>query len=144
MDVQNKSFLKRESKFHSGHSKIIKRSIAMSCLKQFGTKLSPHKTQERLRIQAEKLTVSRHPEQFISEIAESLLKKIKTASRTGIERIEKKNKYARPPVLLYVHNLSHRLKKIGEKHDAFSPSKKSMCGVKHKNQQVDCVQGVIY
>lgn len=146
--------------YDSAHSKLIKRAIATSCMSQAIKKSCEHRVTESLSFQIDRLTKSGFTNQVLVSVAEKVLKTV--VKKINKEKDSKKPK-KRPIVLQYIHKFSHRLKKVGTRHDVpvvFSAPKKlkmlckmtnktrdakqTGCGIKHTSKFVACCSGVVY
>ncbi|CAN8014869.1 unnamed protein product [Ixodes persulcatus] len=145
--------------FKSSHSKVVKRSIAVSCLGSALKKSCAHKMTEGFRKQIGRLKESGFPFTLLAEVASSLLKKAKGVERT---RPEKENK--RVVVVPYLHRVSHNLKQVGGRYGipvVFSAPQKigqicsrigagivgrfsAKCTKAHRKPFVPCVSCVVY
>ena len=144
-----------------GHTKLVKRSVASGCIWQAVNKSCHHRVSEGLQQQTRRLKASGYPESLLVAVAEKCINTL-----IGKCKIKEKIMDKRPMVVLpYIHNFSHRIKKIAEKHDirvALSApfklkglcknvnqledtaKRKSSCQVKHKRKLVECAEGVVY
>lgn len=143
--------------FDSAHSKLVKRSIASSCLQAALAKSCPHTLQESFEKQIDRLSSAGFPATVLLAVAEKLLRKVKTGPQQPRDRPNR-----RPQVIPYLHKVSHNLKKIAGRYDVpvvFSaPCKmlqlcprvadrgtgRNRCSVKHRNKYVECAMGVVY
>ena len=149
---------KRLLPYESHHSKVVKRGIALSCLRAALTKSCPHKMMDSFSSQAHRLEQGGYPSALFVGVVETLLKRLRM-STAGPERVRPS---VRPVVLPYVHKVSHGIKKVASKHHVpvlFSAPRKleKLCGridrggrrgvgcaKKHKKQFVNCEVGVVY
>lgn len=143
--------------YDSSHSKLVKRSIASSCLQAALEKSCHNVVNDSFARQVERLTAAGFPTSVLLSVAEVLLKKLKREHRPQRERPNK-----RPLVIPYLHKISHNLKKVALRYDVplvFSApcklaqlcarvgdkkDKGPACSVKHENQYVVCKVGVVY
>ncbi|CAN7999537.1 unnamed protein product, partial [Ixodes pacificus] len=147
--------------YDSGHTKLVKRSVASGCVWQAMKKSCHHRISEGLQRQISRLQASGYPEPLLVAVAEKCI-----ATLRGNNKPKEKDPVKKPMVVMpYIHKFSHRLKKIAETHEIkvvlSAPFKlkglckkvnkeegdtsgQSKCGVKHKNQFVECVEGVVY
>lgn len=96
----------------SGHSKLGKRSVASGCVCQVVRKLCSHRVSEGLRIRISWLQASGCPEPPVVAIEEKCINTLAGKDKT------KEKKVDRTPVVVlpYIHNFSHRMKKISKNH----------------------------
>lgn len=144
--------------FDSSHSKVIKRGIASTCLRSSLQKSCPHKLAVSFMLQVTKLEEGGFPPPLLAGVAEGLLKKLRGGGECGVRDKPK----SRPAVIPYVHKVSHRIKKVGEKHGVpvllSAPQKLSklcgrvargdervgVCHKNHKTRYVECKEQVVY
>lgn len=144
--------------FNSAHSKLVKRGIVRSCLKNSISKSCLHSMQASFDAQVSRLRSAGYPLQILTSVTEVLLREIKLGSAAKIPR----DRTTRPVVVPYMHNLSHGLKKIANRvnvnvvfsapHKLHSLCKKVntssistvSCAKKHRSNFVPCVEGVVY
>lgn len=143
--------------FDSGHSKVIKRGIATTCIQAALHKSCEHKPEASLTAQIDKLKAAGYPNSVVVPVCESLLQKVKRQN-TGPKG---KQKDQRPlHVIPYVHKVSHSLKKIATRYDInllFSaPCKLSKvcvlnckkndrpCNIRHEHSFTECQSNVVY
>lgn len=149
-------------RYSSAHSKLIKRGVAFSSLKQSVQKSCPHKIAQSVNIQVERLKCSEFPDCVIASVAEKLLKTINGKKNGKSE--ESATEKARPIVLPYIHTVSHKLKKIANAQNVelvFSAPEKLIgmcrrvngckgrsqsnnCGINHVRKFVECNKEVVY
>lgn len=148
--------------FSSAHSKLVKRGIVQSCFHNALERSCHHVLEASLLAQSERLEREGYPRTLLISVAEAMHRKRKrlgTDCNSDGTTAEKREKVA---VIPYMHSVSHRLKKIGQRLNVkvvFSaPDKlsqltnrtcpvKSMrkrCMVRHRTQFVDCALGVVY
>lgn len=143
--------------FDSAHSKLVKRSIASSCMQAALDKSCPHSMAESFEQQTVRLAAGGYPSSVLLAVAETLLKKIKGGPHQRLDRPSK-----RPQVIPYQHRISHNLKKVAGRFDVpvvFSAPRKlahlcskvaerrgggNQCTVNHRKKYVDCAIGVVY
>ncbi|CAN8019068.1 unnamed protein product [Ixodes persulcatus] len=147
--------------YDSAHTKLVKRSVASGCLSQALRKSCHHRVNEGLRRQIDRLEGSGFPKTLLVTVAEICLNKLKDNGKTKDRLEENKPVVALP----YIHNISHRLKKVAAKHDVrvalSAPHKlkglcqkvnksgdqvrgEVRCQVQHRSKFVECVEGVVY
>lgn len=140
----------------------MKRAIAHSALQKALCKSCHHKVDDAFLEQVSRLRVAGYTPDVVSSVTEGLLRDVRDPRRKEERRVrwraQDKKKTA---VVPYVHDVSHRLKKIGESAGVrvvFSaPEKlsglcsstsrmkeKRGCTTDHKRKFVPCVQGVVY
>ncbi|KAG0425519.1 hypothetical protein HPB47_027317, partial [Ixodes persulcatus] len=98
--------------FDSAHSKLVKRSIASSCMQAALVKSCPHSMAESFEQQTVRLAEGGYPSSVLLAVAETLLKKIKGGPHQRRDRPSK-----RPQVIPYQHRISHNLKKVAGRFD---------------------------
>lgn len=143
--------------FSSAHSKLVKRGIVNLCFRNALFKSCPHRVKESFDTQAARLRHAGYPSYLLTTVAESLLKKGREETTQQARRVNKK-----VTVLLYLHKISHNLKKVGRRVGVdvvFSapeklsglcrkvnscPKEKQGCTKKHHAQFVNCVEAVVY
>lgn len=167
------SFLQRSEKpllnYQSGHSKIVKCGIAVSCLGSALTKSCIHTLGSSFDKQVQRLRSAGFPKDVIALASNKILKKMKSFGRHEAQENSgnDRTKYA---VIPYIHQLSHRLKQVGTRYGVkvlFSvPNKlgkvcaivdkrareqkqirgkrKNACQVDHESTFVPCAEGVVY
>ncbi|CAN8002302.1 unnamed protein product, partial [Ixodes hexagonus] len=139
-------------------SKLVKRAIAVSCLRASLVRSCHHRCGSSFVSQVDRLASAGFPSAVVVGVAESLVRFFRgyTSPR------EKPRPNSRPVVLPYVHALSHRIKRVADRFDVpvvFSaPSKLSrlcasvgragrpsvQCDIKHRTPYVACASGVVY
>lgn len=92
--------------YDSAHSKLVKRSIASSCLETAIGKSCHHAMHDSLCSQVKRLGTAGYPTSLMLAVAEKLLKKFR-----GKSQKDKQKKRARPHVMPYLHRVSHNIKK---------------------------------
>lgn len=145
--------------FTSAHSKIVKRGIATSALRNALIRSCSHQMGVSFSAQAERLTRAGFPEHLLFNVCETLLKEIRNQNPAK-ERQEIDRK--KLTVIPYVHGVSHRLKKAAARAGVtavFSaPNKLSglcarvngegtgtkVCLKNHAQRFVECSSGVVY
>lgn len=127
----------------------------MSCQGDAVKKSCVHTMERSFQRQVNRLQEAGFHASITTSVCRSLLKKIKSGDT------EKKRERPRNfTVLPYVHRLSHRLKKVAQRHEVdvvFSASqklsklrrkvnltRKKPCGKKHDNVFVECQVGIVY
>lgn len=138
---------------------MVKRGIAMNCLRGSLDKSCPHRVAESLDAQVGRLTSSGFPRELVASVAECLIKKVKagTCPPTGDAASQPRLRRVAVP---YVHQLTHRLKKVGKKCGvdvlatapgklmrmcpAVNENKRQGCTTKHATRFVTCKIGVVY
>ncbi|CAN8022615.1 unnamed protein product [Ixodes persulcatus] len=107
--------------FKSSHSKVVKRSIAVSCLGSVLKKSCVHKMTEGFRKQIGRLKESGFPLTLLAEVASSLLKGALTHQNhifsKGVERTRPEREKKRVVVVPYLHRVSHNLKQVGGRYE---------------------------
>ncbi|XP_072145380.1 uncharacterized protein [Dermacentor andersoni] len=145
--------------YNSAHSKLVKRGIAKNCLRGALEKSCHHKIEVSLQKQVLRLQNAGFPKEIVTAVAECLLKEIRAGGRPGVAG-EKSCKKLKCTAIPYVHQLSHRLRKVGEKCGvdvmftapeklvrmckAVNEKKKPVCAIKHACMFVPCIVGVVY
>lgn len=145
--------------YRSAHSKVIRRGIAVSCLEAAIKKSCYHNVDDSFRAQCGRLRGSGYPPDLLSDVAASLVKKVKCVSLPK-KRVDRRKTVAIP----YLHQISHNLKKVGGRYGILvvfsAPQKmsqifsrinskaeelpKSRCKKKRAKPFVSCTSGVIY
>lgn len=115
-----------------------------------------------LLAQSKRLEREGYPRQLLISVAEAMHRKRKRKGSDGNEERNTAEKREKLAVIPYMHTVSHRLKKIGQRLNVkvvFSAPDKlaqlanrtcpvkrrgKQCVVKHRTQFVDCAQGVVY
>lgn len=82
--------------YHSGHSKLVKRSVAQACLSQSIKKSCDHMISKSLNVQVERLKASGFPDSIIVAIAEKMLCNMSTKSK----KVGSEKQWQRPVVIL--------------------------------------------
>lgn len=143
--------------FHSAHSKLTKRGIASMCFKNALSRSCCHTIQTSFKEQSERLLAAGYPAAVLVSVAEGSLKNL-NAEKCQSENTEKK----KVAVIPYLHNTSHRLKKIASRINVkvvlSAPNKMNqlckmtnpyrkrpaMCEKQHRTPFVQCAVGVVY
>lgn len=145
--------------YNSAHSKLVKRGIAMNCLRAALQKSCEHKMNISVQQQVLRLRSAGFPDSTLTSVAESLIKEVRHGSKTAGCTLDASQ--GRPVSVPYMHNLSHRLKKVAGKcgvRVVFSAPRKmsrmcrrvnstegvQTCGTRHATQFVNCSVGVVY
>lgn len=105
-----------------------------------------------------RLLAAGFPELLVVAVAESILQRVK--NRAGAERAETQRWMARPVAMPYMHQVSHNLKKVANRHRIpvvfTAPNKlsrlcpricgdrKGGCQTSHDSRFVGCATGVVY
>ncbi|CAN8002604.1 unnamed protein product, partial [Ixodes hexagonus] len=100
--------------YNSAHCKLVKRGIVNQCLKNSIFKSCPHSGLASFARQVSRLLSAGYPAHLLTSVAESLLKQIKKGE-TSPRKSRDRNSNQRPVVIPYIHNISHNLKKIGNR-----------------------------
>lgn len=148
--------------FSSGHSKLVKRGIAKLTLMNALRRSCPHKCSCSFQAQADRLKKAGFPQYVVTSVAEGLLKTVKHA-REGEEQASPETEPVKQKcaVIPYLHDVSHRLKKIGNNANvrvvlsapnklynlckaSYSGSEKPRCQKKHKESFVKCENNIVY
>lgn len=109
--------------------------------------------------QVARLTCSGFPRELVASVAESLIKKVKAGTSSPKGDADSQPRLRRVAVP-YVHQLTHRLKKVGKKCGvnvlatapgkllrmcpAVNEDKRQGCTIKHATRFVPCRTGVVY
>lgn len=147
--------------YSSGHSKLVKRSVAYACMLNSCQKSCDHMVARSLMKQIDRLRDSDYPDALITALAERLLKTIGSTHNTNVGIKEKPEE--RPIVMPYVHGISHGLKKIASRHgipmtftaphklislchqvNSGNQGNNHICSVRHVNKFVPCETNVVY
>lgn len=125
--------------FDSAHSKLVKRGIAMTCLKASLEKSCQHQMHASFQLQIVRLNASKFPALLVSSVCESLLKKLKGPGNNDSNERERQPTIAIP----YVHRISHNLKKALSKYSVnvvfTAPCKLSkVCSMMSKRKSKKC------
>ncbi|XP_064468305.1 uncharacterized protein LOC135379006 [Ornithodoros turicata] len=99
--------------YESAHSKLVKRGIVKYCLRNVLQKSCPHQMAECLQRQTERLHRAGYPTHVVVSVAEALLRQIRAHGPNQLTAPDPDR--GRVVVIPYLHNISHRLKKIGER-----------------------------
>lgn len=152
--------------YNSGHSKLIKNGIALSCLRASLTRSCSDSVCEAFHGQVSRLKEAGFPGTTLRMTADKLVRLLKKqggAGQAGSSR-ERSEKFA---VLPYVHRMSHGLKKVAarfgvdvvfsspvklnsvcpavQRRAEYEPGKKkSACVVNHVSPFVPCSVAVVY
>ncbi|XP_049269018.1 uncharacterized protein LOC125757457 [Rhipicephalus sanguineus] len=145
--------------FTSGHSKLVKRGIAVSALRNALQRSCHHKIQDSFVTQTERLNAAGFPSHMLCELATMLLRKKRTDAAEKDKVQETRPKTA---VIPYIHGVSHRIKKnagrVGVR-VVFSAQNKlgamcrqvnsrehrtPTCTKKHVTSFVECQRNVVY
>lgn len=103
--------------YDSGHTKLVKRSVASGCVWQAIKKSCHHRTSDGLQRQVTRLQASGYQEPLLVAVAEKCI-----TTLGGNRKIKEKDADRKPLVVMpYIHNFSHRLKKIAETHEVSGP-----------------------
>lgn len=143
----------------SAHSKLVKRGIAKLCLKNSLKKSCVHMTDMSFKTQTTRLVSAGYPLSILISVSECLLKEVKQAEASNYR---KRERTTRPVIVPYIHNMSHKLKKVASRVNVdvvFSapqrlsslckrvngqPIRTECCTKNHKTKFVSCAEGVIY
>lgn len=148
--------------FSSGHTKLVKNEIALSCLRSAVTKSCVHLMENSFKEQVRKLRQAGFPEAVLSWACEKLVKLVKSGTKKEVaeEVAETKRNIA---VIPNVHGITHRLKRVGSRYGvqvaitarnklrsicarvasraSGGPGRQSVgCKVKHDNHYVSCAE----
>lgn len=145
--------------YQSAHSKLVKRGIAKTCLLSALRKSCPERMSESFNEQIGRLRTAGYPTHVLVSVSEGILKFNSSKKTPACQGLADTRKVA---VIPYIHGLSHRLKKIGQRANVkvvFSAptklqclcrltrpasSEKQGCKTKHKNRFVKCADEVVY
>ncbi|XP_075737707.1 uncharacterized protein LOC142777277 [Rhipicephalus microplus] len=145
--------------FSSAHSKLVKRGIANLCLVNALKKSCPHMVHHSFALQVERLTKAGYPAHVLVSVAEKLVTVLKRGDKPDKRNSVRKSRLV---VLPYVHDVSHRLKKIARDANVFvvfsAPEKlqrlckrvnapranSASCSVAHRTRYIPCAVGVVY
>ena len=141
--------------YDSAHTKLVKRGIAMSCVKSALAKSCLHTTSDSLNNQLRRLDAAGFPSSLVNAVCESVLQGIKKK-----EPDQQKERDRRRPQIPYIHRFSHNLKKVTQRYDVkvvfsapcklgqicptLTKEKKKSCTKKHVHSYTDCVTHVVY
>ncbi|CAN7948473.1 unnamed protein product, partial [Ixodes hexagonus] len=143
----------------SAHSKLVKRGIVKLCLKNSLEKSCKHTVHMSFNTQISRLITAGYPTSLLTSVAEVLLREVK---QKGAFTRRTRNRTTRPVIVPYIHNLSHKLKKLANRVNVdvvFSAPNKlaSLCKKvngtssrpvgcikNHQTKFVSCNEGVIY
>ena len=154
--------------YRSAHSKVVKNGIAISALRSALTKSCEHMMEGSVNVQLSKLRKAGYPNQTTVLACSRLLRELKkslSGQQRGVTEPKAKDK-GKFAVIPYVHGLSHRLKKVGARHEVkvvFSPEhmvrgvcpavrrriesssrNSQVCGIHPTYRHVPCASGVVY
>lgn len=93
-------------------SELIKRGIAMACLKAALDKSGHHEMLKSCRRQFESLAAAKYPHSFLLNVCKSFLQKMKSTCVISNREKERKSRVGIP----YTHRISHNLKKAVSKY----------------------------
>lgn len=151
--------------YKSGHSKLVKNSIAFSSLRSALFKSCVHSMGASFKEQVKKLTEAGFPNCALASACNKLVKVVKGCEKPATQREpDQRKKYA---VVPYIHRTTHRLKKIASRYGVqvaiSAPNKLGRvcalvnrkkqgsgannykdCSVKHNNKYVTCCICVVY
>lgn len=151
--------------YSSGHSKLVKRGIVLSCLRSALDKSCLHMLHYGFVAQVERLLAAGYPSSLIASVCERLLQMVKKCEKRRCISSGHTEKNKRAAVIPYVHKMAHGLKNVGNRFGVrvvFSAPNKlgSICAMvhrraqgvckgrrclqKHVKQYVKCVTGVVY
>lgn len=152
--------------YSSGHSKLVKRGIVMSCLRSALGKCCLHTLQSGFVAQLERLIGAGYPSYVIASVCEKLLRTVKNnEKRTCTSSENKEENKKRAAVIPYIHKMAHGLKNVGNRFGvrvvfsapnklasicsmvhrrAHNASKGRGCLQKHVTKFVKCITGVVY
>ncbi|XP_064456861.1 uncharacterized protein LOC135367487 [Ornithodoros turicata] len=143
--------------FSSAHSKLVKRSIALSAMENAVKRSCPHQVQRSLLSQVLRLKTAGFPVQLIRGLAEVLLRKLHKKH----EEAPRHDRSSRIAAIPYIHAVSHNIKKVAQRAGVSlvftAPNKLgglcrrvnseaagSGCNKKHVRHFVQCKCNVIY
>lgn len=152
--------------YKSGHTKLVKNAIALSCFTSALKKTCTHLVESSFSAQVKKLRQAGFPRDVLLKVCEKLIKKIKRGPGDGCD-LDEKAQHKKFAVLPYVHGFTHRLKKVASRYDVqvvISARNKlstlcakvdrrianqqnvrqDTCNVSHVNNYVSCITGVVY
>lgn len=145
--------------FASNHTKLVKRGIIASCLRNSLRKSCLHSTESSFFAQTTRLVSAGYPRHMLDSVARVLLREMKRGDQQGQAIKKKKDKLV---VVPYMHKVGHNLKKIGMRAGVdvvFSApnklsklcmlvnadgNKKEGCAKRHGERFVDCEEGIVY
>lgn len=142
----------------------MKRAIVKMCLTNALRRSCPHRMQDSIHAQEARLHSSGYPHDVVTSVAGQVLRELKKNRRRseGEAMVEKEKEKRKVAVIPYIHNIAHRLKKIGNAADVqvvfsaprklgalckktYLPRKDShKCSIEHKTKFVPCAKTVIY
>lgn len=152
--------------YKSGHTKLVKNAIALSCFTSALKKTCTHLVESSFSAQVKKLRQAGFPRDVLIKVCEKLIKKIKRGPGDGCDLVEKAQ-HKKFAVLPYVHGFTHRLKKVASRYDVqvvisarnklstlcakvdrrianHQNVRQGTCNVSHVNNYVSCITGVVY
>lgn len=149
--------------YSSRHTKLVKKGIAQGCIRQALNRSCFHKVRQSVFSQFERLEKAGYHKPLLIAVAEKLMRR--EGGRGNYDRPGVGEDRRKLVVLPYVHGFTHRVKKVAAKHGVYvvcsSPFKlKGLCrlvnsdrtarkevpgcGIRHKNQFVQCQSDVVY
>lgn len=147
--------------FKSAHSKLVKRGIVNTCFTNALDRSCFHMMETSFQNQVERLKEAGYPDSLLISVAETIKKKKKPRSRESTNDRDK-SKRDKVAVIPYKHQLSHKIKKLGQrmgvkvvfsapyklsqlaKMTCVNNRPKQACTVRHKTQFVRCDMNVVY
>lgn len=141
----------------SAHSKLVKRAVATSALKNSLSRSCEHTVEISFHTQIQRLRSAGYPEQLLHSVANRIMGDLRNTATKKVPQDEHKKR----AVIPYVHGVSHNLKKIVGRSGVdllFSaPNKlgglckrvnqeeaRKHCTKSHATPFVQCEEGVVY
>lgn len=153
--------------YTSAHSKLVKRGIVSTCFTNALDRSCMHSMEASFHNQVARLKSAGYPEAVLVSVAESIRRKRRAKDGQGHGAVGRDNRThekerERVAVVPYMHQVTHRLKKVGQRMGvrvvSSAPHKLSQlarltcgarhreqrCKTKHRNRFVNCIIDVVY